>query len=109
MGCLEFMASCSISGSASRHERSPSLTEHRARRFEAYGWHTQTVENGNDLKAIDRALRTAQAEKERPSLILVHTHIGYGGAVEEGSAGVAEVELMGVESDMAVVVAAQIN
>ena len=54
------------------------FTEDRARRFEAYGWYTQTVENGNDLETIDRALRTAQAEKERPSLILVRTHIGYG-------------------------------
>ncbi len=54
------------------------FTEDRARRFEAYGWHTQTVENGNDLEGIDRALRAAQAEKERPSLILVRTHIGYG-------------------------------
>jgi transketolase len=55
-----------------------SFTEDRAGRFEAYGWHTQTVENGNDLEAIDRALRAAQAERERPSMILVHTHIGYG-------------------------------
>jgi transketolase len=54
------------------------FTEDRARRFEAYGWHTQKVENGNDLEAIDGALRAAQAEKERPSLILVRTHIGYG-------------------------------
>ena len=54
------------------------FTEARAMRFEAYGWHTQTVENGNDLSAIDRALRAAQAEKQRPSLILVRTHIGYG-------------------------------
>jgi transketolase len=54
------------------------FTEDSAKRFEAYGWHTQAVENGNDLEAIDRALRSAQAEKERPSLILVRTHIGYG-------------------------------
>lgn len=54
------------------------FTEDRAKRFEAYGWHTQTVENGNDLEAIDRALRAAQTRKERPSLILVRTHIGYG-------------------------------
>lgn len=59
------------------------FTEDRARRFEAYGWHTQTVENGNDLLAIDRALRAAQAEKERPSLILVRTHIGYGAPHKE--------------------------
>lgn len=54
------------------------FTEDRAQRFAAYGWHTQSVENGNDLAAIDRALRAAQAESERPSLILVRTHIGYG-------------------------------
>ena len=59
------------------------FTENRALRFEAYGWHTQTVENGNDLAAIDRALRAAQAEKERPSLILVRTHIGYGAPNKE--------------------------
>jgi transketolase len=52
-------------------------------RFEAYAWHTQTVENGNDLEAIDRALRAAQAETERPSLILVRTHIGYGSPNKE--------------------------
>lgn len=54
------------------------FTEDRARRFAACGWHTQSVENGNDLAAIDHALRAAQAESERPSLILVRTHIGYG-------------------------------
>jgi transketolase len=54
------------------------FTEDRAMRFEAYGWHTQTVENGNDLAAIERALRVAQGEKGHPSLILVRTHIGYG-------------------------------
>ena len=54
------------------------FTEDRAMRFEAYGWHTQIVENGNDLAAIDHALRVAQTEKERPSLILVQTHLGYG-------------------------------
>ena len=64
-----------ITLSASTHI---TFTENRAQRFEAYGWHTQTVENGNDLVAIDRALRAAQAERERPSLIFVRTHIGYG-------------------------------
>ncbi len=54
------------------------FTEDRARRFTAYGWHTQTVEDGNDLAAIDRALRAARMETERPSLILVRTHLGYG-------------------------------
>ena len=55
-----------------------SFTEDRARRFEAYGWHTVTVADGNDLAAIDAALRAARAETARPSLILVRTHIGYG-------------------------------
>jgi len=54
------------------------FTEDRAKRFEAYDWHTQTIEDGNDLDAIDRALRAAQSETQRPSLILVRTHIGYG-------------------------------
>ena len=54
------------------------FTEDRARRFEAYGWHIQSVEDGNDLEAIERALRTARDETKRPSLILVRTHIGYG-------------------------------
>lgn len=54
------------------------FSENRARRFEAYGWHTQAIENGNDLAAIDHALRAARGETRRPSLILVRTHIGYG-------------------------------
>jgi transketolase len=54
------------------------FTEDCAKRFEAYGWHTQTVEDGNDLEAIDRALRAARSETARPSLVLLRTHIGYG-------------------------------
>ena len=54
------------------------FSEDRARRFEAYGWHTESVEDGNDLAAIEAALRAARAQTDRPSLILVRTHIGYG-------------------------------
>jgi transketolase len=54
------------------------FTEDRARRFEAQGWHTLRVDDGNDLEAIDAALRRARAKSSRPSLILVRTHIGYG-------------------------------
>jgi transketolase len=54
------------------------FSEHRARRFEAYGWHTVSVTDGNDLAAIDAALAAARAETARPSLILVRSHIGYG-------------------------------
>ena len=54
------------------------FTEDRAQRFTAYGWHTQSIDDGNDVDAIDVALRAARQETERPSLILVRTHIGYG-------------------------------
>ena len=53
------------------------FTEDRARRFEAYGWHTQKVADGNDLAAVERALHGARADP-RPSLILLRTHLGYG-------------------------------
>ncbi len=53
-------------------------TEDVTRRFEAYGWHVQLVEDGNDLDAIDRALQQARSETHRPSLIRVRTIIGYG-------------------------------
>ncbi|MEP6638297.1 MAG: transketolase [Chloroflexota bacterium] len=46
-------------------------------RFEAYGWHTQRVADGNDLEAIGSAIESAIAD-ERPSLIAVRTHIGFG-------------------------------
>lgn len=54
------------------------FTENVARRFEAYGWHTSTVEDGNDLAAIESAIRDAQAVTDHPSLISIKTIIGYG-------------------------------
>jgi transketolase len=54
------------------------FTEDRDQRFAAYGWHVQHVEDGNDPEAVDRAIRAAQAEKERPSLISVRTVLGFG-------------------------------
>jgi transketolase len=54
------------------------FTEDCAKRFEAYGWHTTSVEDGNDIGAIENALAAARAEKSRPSLILLRTHIAYG-------------------------------
>jgi transketolase len=48
------------------------------KRFEAYGWHTSTVADGNDLDAIERAVREAQTVTDRPSLISVKTVIGFG-------------------------------
>ena len=54
------------------------FNEDVAKRFEAYGWHVQEVSDGNDLKALTVAVRNAQQETERPSLIKVRTHIGFG-------------------------------
>ncbi|HVF43395.1 MAG TPA: transketolase [Pyrinomonadaceae bacterium] len=54
------------------------FSEDVPQRFEAYGWHTSTVEDGNDLDAIERAVRDAQAVTDRPSLISVKTVIGFG-------------------------------
>jgi transketolase len=54
------------------------FTENVDARFVALNWHVQAVEDGNDLDAIERAIRAARDEKERPSLIRVRTHIGYG-------------------------------
>ncbi len=54
------------------------FTEDVAKRFEAYGWHTRSVADGNDTDDIAKAIQEAQADNRRPSLILVRTHIGYG-------------------------------
>ena len=53
-------------------------TEDRLKRFEAYGWHVQQVEDGNDLTAIENAITAARKETGRPSLVAVRTHIGFG-------------------------------
>src|SRR5207248_10128326 len=54
------------------------FSEDVPKRFEAYGWHTSTVADGNDLAAIEAAIRDAQSVADRPSLISVKTTIGYG-------------------------------
>jgi transketolase len=54
------------------------FTEDVCKRFEAYGWHVQSVDDGNDIEAISRAIIAARNETIRPSLISVRTHIGYG-------------------------------
>jgi len=54
------------------------FSEDVQRRFDAYGWHTQTVADGNNLDEIELAIRTAQSVTDAPSLISVKTVIGYG-------------------------------
>ena len=53
-------------------------TDDVTRRFEAYGWQVLMVEDGNDLAAIEAALSAARSDTQRPTLIRVHTIIGFG-------------------------------
>ena len=62
------------------------FTEDVGARFEAYGWHVITVEDGNDLEEIDRAIHEAKADTDRPSLIIVKTSIGYGSPNQQDTA-----------------------
>lgn len=55
-----------------------SFTENVLQRYEAYGWHTQTVTDGNDLEAIENAIIEAQKVTDKPSIIAVKTIIGFG-------------------------------
>ncbi len=73
-----------------------SFTEDVTRRFEAYHWQVLSVADGNDLVAIEEAIRAGQAETTRPTLIRVRTVIGYGSP----KAGTNKVhgEAMGVEA-----------
>ena len=62
------------------------FTENVKKRFDAYKWHTIKVD-GYDQRALAKAMKAAKAEKSRPSLILVRTHIGYGSPHKQDSAG----------------------
>jgi transketolase len=59
------------------------FTEDTAARFIAYNWNVTTVADANDMSQIERAIHSFQKEEERPTLILVHSHIGYGSPVED--------------------------
>ena len=54
------------------------FSDDTARRFESYGWHIERVPDGNDLGALDAALAAARRQTDRPSLMIVRTHIAYG-------------------------------
>lgn len=62
------------------------FTEDVRARFEAYAWQVLSVEDGNDVAAIDAAIREARADAERPTLIAVKTVIGYGSPNKHGTA-----------------------
>jgi len=62
------------------------FTEDVSARFRAYGWHVQEVD-GYDLGGIEAAIRAAQEETERPSLIVCHAHIAYGSPNKQDTAG----------------------
>ncbi len=61
------------------------VTDDAKKRFESYGWHVQVVADGNDLLAIDAAIESAK-QSDKPSLIIVHTQIGYGSPNKQGKA-----------------------
>ena len=63
---------------------SMAFSEDVLERFDAYQWHTQQVEDGNDLLSIDAAIRAARADG-RPSIIAVRTHIGFGSPHKQDS------------------------
>jgi len=74
------------------------FTEDVAKRFEAYGWHVQHVQDGNkDLEAIHKAIEAAKAVTDKPSFIKVTTTIGYGSPNKANSAGVHGAALGGDE------------
>ncbi|MDY3298460.1 transketolase [Selenomonas sp.] len=66
-------------------------------RMKAFGFQTITVEDGNDLAAIGKAIEEAKADKEHPSFITVKTEIGYGCPAKQGKAS-AHGEPLGVEN-----------
>ena len=59
-------------------ETSLAFNEDVTERFQGYGWHVQSVVDGNDIEAIGAAIENAKKETMRPSLIKVRTHIGFG-------------------------------
>ena len=80
------------------------FTEDRGKRFEAYGWHVQRVEDGLDVEAIDRAIQAAKLDP-RPSLIMVPNIIGYGLPTRQGTAKAhgeppGDVELNGAKDQL---------
>ncbi|MBI5570410.1 MAG: transketolase [Desulfomonile tiedjei] len=62
------------------------FTENRVARFAAFGWHAQQVADGNELPAIHAALEAARENRDQPSFIAVHSHIGFGSPHKQDTA-----------------------
>ncbi|HHY82725.1 MAG TPA: transketolase [Clostridiales bacterium] len=73
------------------------FTEDVGKRFEAYGWQVLRVEDGNDVDAIEAALKESKQETSKPSLIIITTEIGYGAPAKQGKAS-AHGEPLGEEN-----------
>ena len=63
------------------------FSEDVALRFKAYGWYVQHVTDVNDLQAVNRALKKAQKQTEKPALIIVDSHIGFGAPTKQDTHG----------------------
>jgi transketolase len=63
------------------------FSDDTAKRFESYGWHVQRVPDGNDIAAIDAALVAARRVTDKPSLIVMRTHIGFGSPNKQDTPG----------------------
>jgi transketolase len=80
------------------------FTEDRMKRFDAYGWHTQVVPDGNDVEAVDEAIIAAKKD-HRPSIIFCRTEIGYGLPTRQNTSKAhgeppGEVELNGAKKNL---------
>ena len=73
------------------------FTEDVKKRFEAFGFQTLVVEDGNDLEEIGRAIEAAKADRTRPTMITVKTQIGYGCPAKQGKAS-AHGEPLGADN-----------
>ena len=63
-----------------------SYSDDAGRRFEAYGWHVLRLDDVNDLAAIDRVIEQAKSVKDKPTLVVTRTHIGYGSPKKQDTA-----------------------
>lgn len=72
------------------------FTEDVSRRFQAYGWQVIRVADGNDIGSIDKAVTNAKAEKDRPTLIMIKSHIGFGSPKQDTAS--AHGEPLGAEA-----------